>query len=118
LSDLTTVRQKYSEMVPEYFKRFRETRNRCYNLMVSEKDLVDLAFAGLSSYLKDRIEGHDFADVNQVLQRALVQKILAKDSRSYSRFKDGSSREKEKRGANCVEDELTSDGDAKICMAK
>jgi hypothetical protein len=61
------VRQKYNETVPEYFKRFKETRNRCYNLMVSEKDLADLAFAGLSSYLKDMMEGHDFTDVNQVL---------------------------------------------------
>jgi hypothetical protein len=70
--------------VPEYFKRFRQTRNRCYNLTVSEKDLADLAFAGLCSYLKDIMEGHDFTDVNQVLQRALVQENCAKDSKSYS----------------------------------
>jgi hypothetical protein len=50
--------------VLEYFKRFRETRNRCYNLTVSEKDMVDLAFVGLSSYLKDMMEEHDFTDVN------------------------------------------------------
>jgi hypothetical protein len=40
--------------------------------MVSEKDLANLAFAGLSSYLKDWMEGHDFTNVNQVLLRALV----------------------------------------------
>jgi hypothetical protein len=67
LSDLTTVRQKYSETVSEYIKRFRETRNRCYNLTVSEKDLADLAFTGLSSCLRDKMEVHDFTDVNQVL---------------------------------------------------
>jgi hypothetical protein len=54
LSHLTTVRQKYNETVPEYIKRFRETRNRCYNLTLGERDLADLAFAGLSSYLKEK----------------------------------------------------------------
>jgi DNA-binding CsgD family transcriptional regulator len=38
-------------MVSEYTKRFRETRNKCYSLTVREKDLADLAYAGLSSYL-------------------------------------------------------------------
>jgi hypothetical protein len=46
LSDLTAVRQKYNETVPEYLRRFRETRNKCYNLTIGEKDLADLAFAG------------------------------------------------------------------------
>jgi hypothetical protein len=36
LSDLTTVRQKYIETVAEYIKRFRETRNKCYSLIVRE----------------------------------------------------------------------------------
>jgi hypothetical protein len=34
--------------------------------------LADLAFAGLSSYLKEKMEGQDFHDMNQVLQRALL----------------------------------------------
>jgi hypothetical protein len=53
LSHLTTVRQKYNETVSEYIKRFRETRNKCYNLTLGERDLADLAFVGLSSYLKE-----------------------------------------------------------------
>jgi hypothetical protein len=39
LSDLTTVRQKYGEIVPEYLRRFRETRNKCYSLTIGEKIL-------------------------------------------------------------------------------
>jgi hypothetical protein len=62
-----TVRQKYSEIVPEYLKQFRETRNRCYNLTIGEKVLADLAFSVLSSYLREKMEGQDFVDVNQVL---------------------------------------------------
>jgi hypothetical protein len=45
------VRQKYSESVTDYIKRFRETRNKFYRLNFREKDLADLALAGLSSYL-------------------------------------------------------------------
>jgi hypothetical protein len=39
-------------------------RNKCYNLTIGEKDLADLAFAGLASHLKERMEGHEFADMN------------------------------------------------------
>jgi DNA repair ATPase RecN len=48
LSNLMSMRQKYTETVPEYLRRFREMRNRCYNLIIIEKDLADLAFTGLS----------------------------------------------------------------------
>jgi hypothetical protein len=64
LSDLMAVRQKYNDTVPEYLKRFGETRNRCYDLTIGEKDLADLAFAGLSSHLREKMEGHEFADIN------------------------------------------------------
>jgi hypothetical protein len=64
LSDLMAVRQKYNDTVPEFLKRFGETRNRCYDLTIGEKDLADLAFAGLSSHLREKMEGHEFADIN------------------------------------------------------
>jgi hypothetical protein len=48
----------------------------------------------------------------------LVLENCAKDIISYSRFKDGSGREKEKHGVNCLEDELTSDDDAEIYMTE
>jgi hypothetical protein len=51
LSDLTSLRQKYTETISECLRWFREVRNRCYNLTIAEKDLADLAFAGLIPYL-------------------------------------------------------------------
>jgi hypothetical protein len=104
--------------VPEYLRRFRETRNKCYNLTIGEKDLVDLAFAGLSSYLKEKLEGQEFLDVNQVLQRAIVHENGARDHRSYSRFRDSGSKEREKSHINCVEEESASDDDVEVCAAK
>ena len=54
LSDLTSVRQGQDEPASEYFRRFKDIKNRCFNLTVSEKELADLAFDGLHSYLKKR----------------------------------------------------------------
>jgi hypothetical protein len=51
LSDLTSVRQDCDKLVSDYIRRFRDTKNRCFNLMISERDMADLAFNGLHSYL-------------------------------------------------------------------
>jgi hypothetical protein len=75
---------RLSKSTLEYIKRFRETRNKCYSLTIGEKDLADLALAGLSSYLREKVEGQDFADVNQVMQRAVACENRAKDNRQYS----------------------------------
>jgi hypothetical protein len=37
------------------------------HLTIGEKDPVDLAFAELASHLKEKMEGQEFADMNQVL---------------------------------------------------
>jgi hypothetical protein len=33
-----------------------DTRNQCFNLNISNKDLVDLAYPGLSPHLKEKLE--------------------------------------------------------------
>ena len=60
LSHLTLVRQKHDESISDYVKRFRNTRNRCYSLVITEKDMADLVLNGLRSYLKERLEGNEF----------------------------------------------------------
>jgi hypothetical protein len=54
-------------------------KNRCFSLTISDKDLADLAFNGLRSYVKEKLEGHLFTLVNQVLDRALDQENRSKD---------------------------------------
>jgi hypothetical protein len=95
------VKQKNNEGVGDYMRRFRDVRNKCYRLTIREKDLTELAFAGLTLTLMDKMNGLDFADVNQVLQRAMVCENRAKDNKSYSRFKEVST--KEKPGVNYVD---------------
>ena len=56
-------------------------RHQCYSLVISEKDLADLALNGLRSHIKEKLEGYEFLTVNQVLQRALAQESRSKDAK-------------------------------------
>jgi hypothetical protein len=67
LTDLTSLRQKYTKTISDYLRQFREVRNWRYNLTIAEKDLVDLAFVGLTPYLMDKLDGQKFPDTNQLL---------------------------------------------------
>jgi hypothetical protein len=61
LSHLVVIKQKSNEIMMDYMRRFRDTQNKCYILTIGEKDLVELAFAGLPATLKDKMEGQDFS---------------------------------------------------------
>jgi hypothetical protein len=71
LSHLTIVKQKHNEPVTDYIKRFRDTKNQCFNLNIFDKNHADLAYSGLTSHLREKLESHIFSDISQVLQRAL-----------------------------------------------
>ena len=53
-------------------------------MVISEKDLAELALNGLRSHIKEKLEEYEFLTVNQVLQRALAQESRSKDSRPKS----------------------------------
>jgi hypothetical protein len=80
LSNLTSLRQKYTETISDYLRWFREVRNKCYNLTNAEKDLADPAFTGLTPYLKDKLNAQEFSDTNQLMQCALPYENHAKSS--------------------------------------
>jgi hypothetical protein len=44
LSDLTSLRQKYTETISDYLRWFWEVRNRCYNLTIAEKRFGQSSF--------------------------------------------------------------------------
>jgi hypothetical protein len=75
-SDLTSLREKYTETVSDYLRRFREVRNRCYNLTIAEKDLADLAFAGLTPYLRDKLDMQEFSDTNYSCSMCFPTRIV------------------------------------------
>lgn len=78
LSHLTSVKQKANESVTEYIRRFRDTRNRCFGLIIFDKDLADLAHDGLLDIHKEKLEGHDFSDVSQVFRKLWLMKAELK----------------------------------------
>jgi hypothetical protein len=47
LVDLVALRHGKDESVNDYILRFRDTRNRCFQIHLAEKQLVGLAFNGL-----------------------------------------------------------------------
>jgi hypothetical protein len=117
LSHLTVIKQKHNELVADYIRRFRNTRNRCFNLNISDKDLVDLVYSGLAPHLKEKLESHVFFDVSQVLQRALNCKSQAKECRSFPR---SSEKPRNVRHVNMVEysSESSDDEDVDMCIAE
>jgi hypothetical protein len=84
LSHLTSVKQQHDEFVVDYIKRFRDMKNQCFSLTISDKDLAVLAFNGLRCYVKEKLEGHLFTSVNQVLDRALAQENRSKELASLN----------------------------------
>jgi len=44
----------HDESVNDYIRRFRDTKNQCFSVNITEKDLADLAFIGLCSHIKER----------------------------------------------------------------
>jgi hypothetical protein len=60
LVDLASVRQGREESVNDHIQRFWDTRNRCFRIHVVDKELAGLAFNGLLSYLRDKLDGTQF----------------------------------------------------------
>ena len=71
--DLTLVQQGRVESIHDYFKRFKDIKNQSFNLLLSEKDLVDLALASLGSHFRENLDGMDHYSLNQLRVRALGQ---------------------------------------------
>ena len=80
------------EIVTGYIRRFRDTRNQCYGLTISDRELADLAFAGLLEFYKEKLEGQEFLDVGQVLQKALANESQGKDSKNSQQANEKANR--------------------------
>jgi hypothetical protein len=75
LTDLTSVRQNKEESVSDYLKRFKEVKNCCFNMSLTDFDLVDLAARGLRPAIRGRLEGIEFHTLANVLVRGMVQEL-------------------------------------------
>jgi hypothetical protein len=72
LSDLTAVRQRHDETVQDYIQRFREMRNTCYSLALTDSQLADLAFQGLIARIKEKFSSQDFESLFHLAQKVTM----------------------------------------------
>jgi hypothetical protein len=86
-------------------------------LNISDKDLTDLVYSGLSSHIREKLEGHVFSGVSQVLQRTLDYESRAKESKSFTRSSD---KPRNECPINMVEyaSESSDDEEADMCVAE
>jgi hypothetical protein len=75
LTDLTSVSQSKEESFCDYLKRFKEVRNCCFNLSLTDSDLADLAARGLRPAIRDRLEGVEFHTLANVFVRGMSQEL-------------------------------------------
>ncbi|KAK1616005.1 hypothetical protein QYE76_021522 [Lolium multiflorum] len=110
IADLAQLRQKRGETVTEYIQRFRNLRNRCYSVRITEKEAVELAVAGLATQLKDMASQADYPSLAH-----MVQKLSAYEQRHPDLYQD-----KFKRAVVMVdteEDEVPA-GDQEVAVAE
>jgi hypothetical protein len=76
--------------------------------------LIGLAFVGLTPYLRDKLDGQEFFDTNQLLQHALPYENHAKSSR----FRDSANKDNKKHHVNFVDEEADDEEGNEISVAE
>src|SRR6185369_1506451 len=77
LTDLTGLRQRNDESVAAFIQRFRDVKNRCYSLVLSDQQLAEVAFNGLLPHIKDKYASQQFESISQIASR------MTGETRSY-----------------------------------
>jgi hypothetical protein len=79
LVDLVALRQEKDESISDYIRRFRDTRNRCFQIHLTDKQLAEIAFDGLRYYLKEKLEGIQFFTLANYIRELRLVKAEAKN---------------------------------------
>ena len=69
LTDLTSLRQRNDEIVAAFIQRFRDVKNRCYSLVLSNQQLAEIVFQGLLSHIKETYASQEFDSISQMAHR-------------------------------------------------
>ena len=69
LTDLTNLRQRNDESVDAFIQRFRDVKNRCFSLVLSDLQLVEVAFPGLLPHIKEKYASQEFYSISQMAHR-------------------------------------------------
>jgi hypothetical protein len=69
ITDLTRLKQRNDDIVVGFIQRFREVRNKCYNLNLGHKQLAEFAFQGFLPTLREKYASHEFESLSQLVNR-------------------------------------------------
>ena len=69
LTDLTNLRQRNDESVTAFIQRFRDVKNWCFSLILSDQQLAEVAFQGLLPHIKEKYASQEFYSISQMAHR-------------------------------------------------
>jgi len=81
ITELVRLRQHNDESVESFVQRLRDVKNKCYSLVLDDRQLADLAFQGLLPHIKDKYASQEFESLSHLVQRISDQDIKAFEPR-------------------------------------
>jgi len=75
ITDLVRLKQRNDESVESFVQRLREVKNKCYSLVLDDRQLADLAFQGLLPHIRDKYASQEFESLSHLVQRISNQDI-------------------------------------------
>nr|ABA95996.1 retrotransposon protein, putative, unclassified [Oryza sativa Japonica Group] len=85
LTDLTVIKQRHDEPVHEYIQRFREMRNKCFSLSLTDAQLADLAFQGMIPPIREKFSSKDFDSLSYLIQKVTLHEHRSAEVRKSSK---------------------------------
>ena len=64
LTNLTNLRQRNDESVAAFIQRFRDVKNRCFSLVLSDQQLAEVAFQGFLPHIKEKYAPQEFYSIS------------------------------------------------------
>jgi len=81
ITDLVRLRQYNDESMGNFVQRLRDVKNKCYNLVLDDQQLADLALQGLLPHIKDKYASQEFESLSHLVQRISDLDIKAYEPR-------------------------------------
>nr|AAX94885.1 retrotransposon protein, putative, unclassified [Oryza sativa Japonica Group]ABA92938.1 retrotransposon protein, putative, unclassified [Oryza sativa Japonica Group] len=85
LSDLTVIKQRHDEPMHEYIQRFREMRNKCFSLSLTDAQLANLAFQGMIAPIREKFSSKDFDSLSYLIQKVTLHEHRSVEARKCSK---------------------------------
>jgi len=96
-------------LVAAFIQRFRDVKNQCYSLVLSDQQLAEVAFQGLLPHIKEKYASQEFNSISQMAHK------MTGEIRSYEQKR--SNFQKKVNFADCS-DSFNSDDDQMVGLAE